>query len=169
MLFQFEPGGIYFQALPSNLLSDLRKTMAYCETILWYVIILRSINLEYYNCEEFSMIGYEILFIIKPHLSDEIYEKTVQTFEEILKQNEGEVLLLEKIGLKPLASKLENKYTKGYYVQCQFKGTNKTLTSIKRKLAVNENVFRHLIVKLDSIISSKPVKPRKPELAQSEK
>ena len=55
-----------------------------------------------------------------------------------------------------------DKLTHGYYVQCQFKGTNKTLAEIKNRIAVSETIFRQLTVTLDSVQSDKPAPERKP-------
>ncbi len=93
---------------------------------------------------------YEILYIIKPHLPDEDYTKIVAAFEGWITSNGGEIILSNVMGLKELATVFDKK-THGYYVQCQFKSGNEALLEIQSKLAVNEIIFRHLLVTLDSI------------------
>ncbi len=100
---------------------------------------------------------YEILFIVKPHQSDETNQEVVSTFEKWITSTGGEVTLMKPWGLKELATVFD-KHTHGYYVQCQFKAGNETLNEIKNRLAVSEVIFRHLMVTLDSIQSSKPPK-----------
>lgn len=105
--------------------------------------------------------SYEILFIIKPNLAEDVTEEILKSFQGWVTNNEGEILLFKPWGLKELATVFD-KMTHGYYVQCQFKGTNKTLTEIKNRFAVSETVFRNLVVTLDSVQSDKPVEERKP-------
>ena len=107
---------------------------------------------------------YEILYIIKPHLSEEDYTKIIHTFEGWITQNGGEILLSNVMGLKELATVLD-KQTHGYYVQCQFRSGNEALDEIATRLGVSETIFRHLLVTLDSIQpkpgSEAKKKPRK--------
>ena len=93
---------------------------------------------------------YEILFIMKPNLGEDQYKKTIESFESWITKTEGEITLLDPWGLRNLASTL-NGLDKGYYVLCQFKCGNKTLIEIKKRIAVNEIIFRNLIVKMETI------------------
>jgi len=100
------------------------------------------------------MKAYEILFIIKPHLPEETNQEILTSFQHWITSTGGEILLFKPWGLKELATVLD-KFTHGYYVQCHFKGTNKTLTEIKNRIAVSETIFRNLLVTLDSVQSEK--------------
>jgi small subunit ribosomal protein S6 len=93
---------------------------------------------------------YDILFIMKPHLAEDVYSSIVESFEKWITDNEGEIDLLNAAGIKDLASTLSG-FDQGYYVHCQFKGTNKTIDEINKRMKVNETIFRHLLVTLDSI------------------
>ncbi len=104
--------------------------------------------------------AYEILFIIKPHLPEETNQEIISAFQGWITNNEGEVTLMNPWGIKELATVLD-KFTHGYYVQCQFKGTNKTLNEIKNRIAVSETIFRHLLVTLDSVFTDKKPKEKK--------
>jgi small subunit ribosomal protein S6 len=102
---------------------------------------------------------YEILYILKPHLSDEIYTKQVDNFKSIVENNKGSISFIKPLGIKTLATPIE-KQGQGYYIQAQFIATPKTLTEIETKFAIEENIMRHLIVTLESI-KGKPA-PAKP-------
>ena len=91
---------------------------------------------------------YECLFIIKPHLSEEEYTKHIDAFKSWITDNEGEILKLEVIGKKDLSYEMK-KNKQGYYVLCEFKGTNKTLDEVNRRFKVNEDFLRSLTIKLE--------------------
>ena len=91
---------------------------------------------------------YETLFIIKPHLTEEEYTKHVDSFKSWITDNEGEVLKLDVIGKKELSYEM-NKNKLGYYVLCEFTGTNKTLDEVNRRFKVSENYLRYLTIKLE--------------------
>lgn len=93
---------------------------------------------------------YDILFIVKPNLGEEKYTQITDKFKEWITKNNGEIMGFNAWGHRPLYH-TSNNTDQGYFIECQFKGDNKTLDSIKRNIAVNENFIRHLIVTLDSI------------------
>ncbi len=104
------------------------------------------------------MRDYEILFILKPNLGDDKNTEMVKQFENWISSSEGEISKLDIWGLKDLASTFQ-KFTKGYFVLCEFKGTPKTLNEIKQRIGVNENFIRYLLVRLESVKAKpKPVK-----------
>lgn len=91
---------------------------------------------------------YETLFIVKPHLSDEVYTKHVESFKGWITDNEGEILKLEVIGKKEMAYEMKKGRT-GFYVLCEFKGTNKTLDELAMRFRVTEDILRNLTIKLE--------------------
>ena len=104
---------------------------------------------------------YEILFIMKPHLGEEVYTETIAAFQSWITGTEGEIVSLKTLGIRELATIFE-KMNQGYYVQCHFKGTPATLTEIQNRIKVNEVIFRQLIVTIDSIVEKpKPEKEKK--------
>lgn len=93
---------------------------------------------------------YEILFIIKPHLSDEENKKVIDTFQSWITKNEGEIKSIKEIGLRELATEFK-KQKKGYYVQCHFEGTPKTLETLNGYIRISETIIRHLTLKLEEV------------------
>ena len=96
------------------------------------------------------MRDYEIMFILKPNLAEQDYTGLVDNFQKWITDNEGEIVKLDKIGLRDFATVFDH-YNKGYYVVCDFKGTNKTLDEIYERMHVNENFMRHLNVLKESL------------------
>lgn len=93
---------------------------------------------------------YEILFIMKANLPDEKYTAMIEAFKGWITGNEGEIMGIKPWGMRDLPITFQ-KHDRGYYVECQFKGSNKTLDAIKKNMAVNEDMVRNLIVLLDSL------------------
>lgn len=102
---------------------------------------------------------YEILFIIKPNLSEDRYKEIIENFKIWITKNEGEIIAIKPWGIKDLP-KTFKKFTKGYFVESQFKATSKTLDALNKNIRVTEDIVRELIVTLESITNPKPKKPR---------
>lgn len=99
---------------------------------------------------------YEIMFILKPNLAEQDYAGLVDNFQKWITDNEGEIVKTDKIGLRDFATVFDH-YNKGYYVVCEFKGTNKTLDEIYERMRVNENFMRHLNVLKESLYGRQDV------------
>jgi len=94
---------------------------------------------------------YEILFIVKPHLSEEESKKVLDTFQSWITKSEGAIKSIKEIGLRELATEFK-KYKKGYYVQCHFEGTPKTLETLNGYIRISEDIIRYLTLKLDEVV-----------------
>ncbi|MBT5856639.1 30S ribosomal protein S6 [bacterium] len=95
---------------------------------------------------------YEVMFIIKANLGEDKTTEVVDGFKNKLEKNEGKVLSLHEIGQREVSETFQNA-TQGYFVECQFSGTNKTIDEMKRYFHVTENVLRHLVVRLEEILT----------------
>ncbi|MBT3260613.1 30S ribosomal protein S6 [bacterium] len=93
---------------------------------------------------------YEILYIIKPNLGEDKYTQIIEKIKELINKNEGEEKATKVIGIKEFAQIL-SKQKQGYYVQTNFNANNKTLEKLHAFLKIDENIFRHLIITMDSI------------------
>ena len=99
------------------------------------------------------MNAYEILFIIKTDFTESQREKTTTKLQESITSKKGEILEFKELGLKDFAMELK-KQTQGYYYQCRFKANNEQLAVLENHLKVTEDIFRHIIVTLDSVLTS---------------
>ena len=98
------------------------------------------------------MIEYEILFIMKAGLSEDRYNELIESFQGWVTKNEGSIMAMKPWGMKDLPETFQ-KYTKGYYVESQFKGTPKTLDALKKNISVTEDIIRQMVVRLDSVVN----------------
>ena len=67
-------------------------------------------------------------------------------YEDLINNNSGKVLKIEKWGLLNFKRKIKN-YTKGYFLHFKMEGKQKTLDEIKSKTKLDGNIVRFLTVK----------------------
>ncbi len=92
------------------------------------------------------MTKYEMLYILNAELTDEAKEAIIAKFEQLVKDNGGEVESIDKWGLRKLAYAIDYK-SEGYYVLMQFTSETSLIKELDRVAGINENVLRRLITK----------------------
>ena len=90
------------------------------------------------------MRDYELLFVIDPDLDEEQKESLIETVKSVINAG-GEAGEADVWGDRKLAYKI-NKKTTGYYVVLPFKAEADLPKELDRRLRINENVMRHIIV-----------------------
>ena len=91
---------------------------------------------------------YEIMFIVKPtNESDEI-KKNAEAMKKVITDNKGKVVEFNELGEKKLAYSIKKEIS-GYYYVMVVEAQNETIQELDRKASINENILRHLIIKLD--------------------
>ena len=105
---------------------------------------------------------YEVVFIAKPSLGEDVYKTIAEQFQAVIEKEKGEILSFSLVGIKELAQIMNKKYSQGHYFACQFKATPKVLEVIQQYFSVTEDIFRHLVVTLESITEPEVVE-KKPQ------
>ena len=91
---------------------------------------------------------YEIMFIVKPDLEEAAMKKIVDDMKSVLESNKAKVLDLKEMGQKELAYEM-NKYKTGYYFLFTIETEEDTATTeFDRVALINEDILRHLIVRV---------------------
>lgn len=91
---------------------------------------------------------YEIMFIVKStNESDEI-KKCAEAMKKVVTDNKGKVVELNELGEKKLAYSIKKEIS-GYYYVMIVEASNEAISELDRKASINENILRHLIIKLD--------------------
>ncbi|MGC8868143.1 MAG: 30S ribosomal protein S6 [Sulfurihydrogenibium sp.] len=91
---------------------------------------------------------YELVFVLKPTLSDEELNARVEAIQNLIKDNQGEIYNVEKWGRKNLAHPIQ-KFNSGYYYLINYKTDNNKLPGIlEYNLRINEDVIRFLNMKI---------------------
>ena len=92
------------------------------------------------------MRNYEIMYILKADLDEAARKEVMDKLAAILTDNGGKVEKTdESMGLRELAYPIKDQ-TKGYYVVLKVSMDNVAINEFNRKVRINPNVLRHLIV-----------------------
>lgn len=92
---------------------------------------------------------YEVLFILKPTLTDEEVELRLNFVKEILTKNGAEIASIVPMGTRKLAYSIK-KYERGTYFVIYFKAPPSFIKELERVLRINEDIIRFLIVKYEN-------------------
>ena len=93
---------------------------------------------------------YEHTLIAKQNLSQKDVDSIEKKYENLINENSGKVLKIEKWGLLNLKRKIKN-YTKGYFLHYKLEGQRNTLEEIKNKTKLDNNIVRSLTVKYKNL------------------
>lgn len=91
---------------------------------------------------------YEIMFIVKTTIEEEIVKKTITDLKKIITDLKGEIVEEKDMGQKKLAYPI-NKEVNGFYYVLVVNANGEIVKEFDRKAKINDNVIRHLIIKLD--------------------
>ena len=90
------------------------------------------------------MRDYELLFVLDPSLDEETKANLIETVKTVI-NSDGEAGEADVWGDRKLAYNIGKKNT-GYYVVLPFKASAELPKELDRRLRINENVMRHIIV-----------------------
>ncbi len=92
---------------------------------------------------------YEIMFIVKPTLSEDEIKKVAKNFETILTSNDATVTNFKDMGQKELAYEIKD-FKNGYYFLINLESNDdKAIKEFDRLALISNDVVRHLITKLE--------------------
>jgi small subunit ribosomal protein S6 len=93
---------------------------------------------------------YEVVFIVRPDAMPGLVESIASDITKIIKDEGEDVTKTEFCGLRQFAYPIK-KNKSGHYVLLNIFGNSTTIAEIDRKLRINENVLRHLVLKVDRL------------------
>lgn len=91
---------------------------------------------------------YEIMFIVKATNESEQVTATAETFKKLITDLNSKVIEFKELGQKKLAYPIK-KEINGYYFDMTVEATHEAISEFDRKALIDENILRHLIIKLD--------------------
>jgi small subunit ribosomal protein S6 len=94
------------------------------------------------------MHNYELVYILQADLDEATTAAAIETIEKLITAGKGEITKTEKWGKRKMAY-LINKTREGFYVLINFTSSPTEIVNIKRALGYNEQVMRHIIVRVD--------------------
>ena len=84
------------------------------------------------------MKNYEIMFIVRPDVTEDVVKSTVKTLEKVLTDGKAKITLSKELGQK------------GYYFLYNIEANDDAaIKEFDRVARIDENVVRHLIINLD--------------------
>jgi small subunit ribosomal protein S6 len=91
---------------------------------------------------------YEVMFIVRPDLSEEDIDKLISTLESNVTTAGGTVKSAEKMGKRRLAY-VVRKFHDGFYILLTLEGSGELVKEIERRLRVTEQVIKFISVRTD--------------------
>ncbi len=91
---------------------------------------------------------YELMFIVRPDMTDEDLDKLVSTLGTAVTSSNGTVKSVEKMGKRRLAYTVR-KFHEGVYVLLTVEGGGGVMHELERRLRVTEPVIKFLTVRID--------------------
>ncbi|ABK82163.1 30S ribosomal protein S6 [Campylobacter fetus] len=120
---------------------------------------------------------YELLFILKPTLTEDEAKVKVDFIKEVITKNGGEIASVIEMGTRKLAYKID-KYERGTYVVIYFMAPTQLIAELVRNVRITEEIIRFLTVKYenkreisawDKLSKGQKLMPAKKELKAPEK
>lgn len=88
---------------------------------------------------------YELMYIIRPDVEQEIVQAVVEKFQGIISNGEGEITKHDVMGKRRLAYEIK-KFREGIYVLVNFTVASTVVNELDRQLKISDEVIRHLVV-----------------------
>jgi small subunit ribosomal protein S6 len=105
---------------------------------------------------------YEQVCILRPSLSEEEITRIIDTAAQLIQEDEGSVIFLNKWGMRKLAYPIK-KESQGYYVLCDFAASPAVVAEIERKFRIDDAVLKYLTVKISDAISGEEIETARSE------
>lgn len=94
---------------------------------------------------------YETIVILRPNAGEEQINKVVDMTTQIITDEQGSIIELNKWGMKKLAY-LIKKESIGYYVYFDYAGTPAAVSEIERKYRIEDVVLKYMTIKTAAAI-----------------
>jgi len=96
------------------------------------------------------MTNYEIMFIVRPTLSEDEIKGVVKSFEKVLADNGATEINVKEMGQRELAYEIK-KFKSGYYYVVTLEAADdKAIREFDRLALISTDIIRHLVTKLEA-------------------
>ena len=92
---------------------------------------------------------YETTFIINPTLSGDEIKQTAQMYVDFIKQEGGEVIHLEDMGVQQLAYPIQKRSSGAYFFVEYNSPSGEVINKMELAFRRDDNVLRYLTIKVD--------------------
>lgn len=95
------------------------------------------------------MRNYEIMFIVRPDVDENVVRNTVKNLEKILTDRKAKITLSKELGQKEFAYEIK-KFKSGFYFLYNIEANDdEAIREFDRVAKLDETVVRHLVLNLD--------------------
>ena len=91
---------------------------------------------------------YEMMFIVKATMEESSVKDAAENVKKLAESLKAKVDSFKEMGQKKLAYPIKKEIS-GYYYVMTMTASKETIKEVNRKMSIDENVIRHLIIKLD--------------------
>lgn len=91
---------------------------------------------------------YEMMFIVKATMEESNVKAAAENVKKLAESLSAKVESFKEMGQKKLAYPIKKEIS-GYYFVMTMAASKDTVKEVNRKMSIDENVIRHLIIKLD--------------------
>ena len=89
---------------------------------------------------------YEVMFIVRNTIEDDAIKAVADSLQGIITTGKGKIIEFKEMGKRKLAYPIKKELTGTYYVMT-VEANHDTIKEFDRKVLINENVLRHLVIK----------------------
>lgn len=93
------------------------------------------------------MSNYEMMYIVRPDLSEDRVEEAATKYKDYLSDNGAEEIEVQIRGKRRLAYPI-GKYLDGIYIQMNYQADGTQIAPLERMMRLSEDVIRYLTLKL---------------------
>ena len=93
---------------------------------------------------------YEVTFVCRADMSKADVTKLTESLSKIITDGKGKVAKAEYWGIRTLAYRIQ-KANKGHYTMLGITAPFAALAEMERNISINEDIIRHLTVKVDKM------------------
>lgn len=94
------------------------------------------------------MRNYELMFILKPDMEEEVIQQAIDKYAAIITNGQGEVVSIDKWGKRRLAYEIKDLHD-GYYVLVTFKSEPAVVVELDRVMKISDDMLRFMIINKD--------------------
>lgn len=91
---------------------------------------------------------YELMFIVKTTMETSAATDLANSYKKLITDEKGEVTNFKEMGQRKLAYPIK-KEINGFYYLINFNASVETIKELDRRFRLDENIIRHMIIKLD--------------------
>ena len=95
------------------------------------------------------MRNYELLFVLKPTLTEEEVQNKVNFMKEVLEKNGAEITSVLEMGTRKLAYQVQ-KFERGTYFVFYFTAPTEAIKEVERIIRITEDIIKFMTVKFVS-------------------